>query len=48
MECFDDLSDLEFYGILKSENAKILQISLTRCYGKSFCKSDEEIRDFID
>ena len=48
MECFDDLSQLEFYGIYKSENTKVLTISLSRCYGAPHCKSEDEIRDFID
>ena len=48
MQCFDDLSELEFYGIFESENARALEFQMTRCYGKSYCKSEEEIRKFID
>ena len=48
MQCFDDLSKLEFHGIYKSENARTLRVALSRCYGKPYCKSDEEIREFID
>ena len=48
MECFDDVSKLEFFGVFESEHGSVLNLSLTKCYGKPYCKSEEEIRDFID
>ena len=48
MQCFDDLSKLEFYGVYKSENNRMLRILMSRCSGKPYCKSDDEINEFVN
>ena len=46
--CFDNLQDIEIWGNFDSTKAQVIRVRVMRCSGKSTCKSDEEIDEFID
>ena len=48
MFCVDDLSQLVLQGPYLSAKEKTLSIRVRRCQGRDYCKSEEEIDDFID
>ena len=39
--------DLKIYGTFNSKKAQLLRASLIRCSGKDFCKSEEEINEYM-
>ena len=39
--------DLELYGNWNTEKARTIQVVLRRCEGEAYCKTDEEIDDFL-
>ena len=39
--------DLKIYGTFSSKKAQVFRASLNRCSGKDFCKSEEEINEFM-
>ena len=44
--CIEE-EQLELYGDWNSEKARTIQISLKRCSGQAYCKTDEEIDQFL-
>ena len=44
--CIED-EQLELYGDWNSDSARTIQISLERCSREAYCKSDEEIDQFL-
>ena len=40
--------DLEIQGTFSSKKAKILRATLKRCYGHDYCKSEEEINEYLE
>lgn len=44
--CIED-EQLELYGDFNSDKARTIQISLKRCSGEAYCKTDEEIDQFL-
>ena len=48
LQCFDDLEQLDLFGVYQSQQSKTLSVNLQRCYGQPYCKSEKEINKFID
>ena len=44
--CIDD-KDKYLQGNYNTVNASIIRVYLTKCQGKDYCKSDEEIIEFV-
>ena len=45
MLCVDN--DFDLYGDYNSENASVFQFYFEKCSGRSDCKDDTEITDFL-
>ena len=42
-----DKQKMELYASSSSENSKILEIRVTKCYLRETCKSDDEIEEYL-
>ena len=49
-KCVDDISELQFFGIMNGVDFSFLTVEVTRCSNQtnSQCKSDEEIDQFLN
>ena len=46
--CIDDPTGLDFYGAWGTQDGKVLNIDIDRCYEKDKnCRSDDEIEEFF-
>ena len=48
MLCPDEPEELELYGVIEDDEYQFLQIQITRCTNSSYCKTNQEINNFID
>ena len=46
--CFDNLQDIVIWGNFGSTTAQVIRVRVMRCSGKSNCKSQNEIDEFMD
>ena len=42
-----DPEDMYIYGTFNSFKARLLTIQIVRCHGKDYCKSQEQITEFL-
>ena len=49
LHCIDNLNDISFFGApFDTESGNYFEFSVTKCIGKSHCKSIQEINDFME
>ena len=47
MKCFEDLTDLDLKGNILEIAGKSLSVEVTTCKGHDYCRSEEEIDQFV-
>ena len=48
MNCIDDVNSLSVAGNKMAINNEVLMIQLQRCVGKTYCKNESEIDEFLE
>lgn len=48
LNCFENALDLELWGNFEVTSVRTLIIQVVKCAGKETCKSEDEIREFMD